>query len=93
MKVVNKATGKESTRTTDFNQANWGTITSGYILSIQKNLSNDIKFDGVIADVQKFAKANTQCGDSATALPSSAPEQEFDEHTQLCDDESNDDSE
>jgi len=88
MRVVNKVTGKESTRTTDFNQSNWGAVTSSYILSIKKNLSLDTKFDAVIADVRSFLKVS-QCGDATmTATATTVPKEEYDERIQLSDDES-----
>ena len=87
IKLVNKATGKESTRSTDFNQANWGTATSGYIEAMKK-LS---KFDDIIADARSFAKVN-QRGDTTTNS-SAVLEQELDERAHLCDDESDDEYE
>jgi hypothetical protein len=86
LKLVNKATGKESTRTTDFNQSNWGTVTSSYILSIKKALASDIKFGAIITDARSFAKVS-QRGD-ATATTTTGLEEEYDERAQLCDDES-----
>ena len=38
IKTINKATGKESTKMTDFNQANWASVTNGYLLSMKKAL-------------------------------------------------------
>jgi hypothetical protein len=86
MKIVNKTTGKESTRSTDFNQTNWGAVTSGYITSIGKSLASDSKFDALVANAKSFAKVNQR--DRTTTSP--MIEQEFDERAELCDDESDD---
>lgn len=84
MKTVNVVTGKESTKSTDFNQANWGAITNGYLSSIKKNLANNGKFDRIITDAMGFAKVNRR-GDSAL----SSPEHDLsDERACLCDDDS-----
>jgi hypothetical protein len=86
IKTVNKVTGKESTKSTDFNQTNWGTITSGYLSSIKKNLSDGKKFDAIIKDAMGFAKVN-QRGES-TATSSTIPEHEMaNERAFLADDD------
>jgi hypothetical protein len=88
IKAMNKVTGKESTRATDFNLANWGTATSSYIRSIKKALSTDTKFEAIINDTRSYAKVN-QRGDMAI-ISSTIPEEDFDVRAQLCDDESDD---
>ena len=81
LKAVNKVTGKESTRATDFNLANWGTATNSYVLSIKKNLLDD-KFDIIIADAMCSTKGNLR--DLGTM--STVPKEEYDEHAWLCND-------
>jgi hypothetical protein len=88
LRLVNKVTGKESTRTTDFNQSNWGAVTSSYIQSIKKNLSSDIKFDAVIADARSSVKVSQRGDATATAMMTTGLDEEYDERAQLSDDES-----
>jgi hypothetical protein len=85
IKVVNKATGKESSKMTDFNQANWAMITNGYLLSIKKALSPPGKFDPIINAAKNFVKVTSRTGDS---LNKSGGDQEVDERAFLCDDAS-----
>ena len=39
IKTINAVTGKESSKTTDFNQGNWAAKTTGYLGSIKKAFS------------------------------------------------------
>lgn len=81
---MNKTTGKESTRLTDFNEANWGLVTSGFIQSIKTNLSSDAKFAAIVSDAKNFAKVNQRA--DATATPPTVHEQEYEERALLRDD-------
>jgi len=87
IKTINKATGKESTKTTDFNQANWGPIINGYLLSIKKALSSPSKLNPIIKAAKSFMKATSRIGDS-TAFNITSAEQDMpvDERALLCDD-------
>ena len=82
IKTINKAIGKESTKTTDFNQANWA-ITNGYLSSILL----PSKFDNNINEAKSFLKATSQTGDSASFNTTSV-EQDMDEQALFCDDDS-----
>ena len=86
IRTINKATGKESTKSTDFNQTNWAMITNGYLTSIKKTLSSPSKFDPIINEAKSFVKATSRPSDS-TAFNTS-PEQDMDERAFLCDDDS-----
>jgi lysozyme family protein len=88
IKTINKATGKESTKTTDFNQANWATITNGYLSSIKKALSSPSKFNPIIDAAKRFVKATSRIGDT-TAFDNTA-EEDKDVRAFLCDDEDSD---
>ena len=66
IKTINKATGKESTKATDFNQANWATITNGYVVSIKKNLFSPKKLDPIVNAAKSFVKATSRAGDTST---------------------------
>jgi hypothetical protein len=83
IKTINKATGKESTKTTDFNQANWATITTGYLSSIKKTLSSASKFNEIVNAAKSFMKITSRTGD--TAFDTSA-KQDINERAFLCDD-------
>jgi hypothetical protein len=84
IKTINQATGKESTKTTDFNQANWAAITTSYLLSIKKTLSPASKFDSIIDAAKGFMKITSRTGDTtAVNIPA---EQDMDERAFLCDD-------
>jgi hypothetical protein len=88
MKTMNKATGKESTKSTDFNLANWGAITNGYLSSIKKTLS-DKKFDGIINDAMSFTKVSRR-GESTAASSATADQELANERAFLVDDDSDD---
>ena len=85
IKTVNKATGKESTKMTDFNQVNWATITNGYLSSVKKTLSSASKINDIINAAKGFLKATSRTGDSTTLSA------EQDERAFLCDNESDSD--
>jgi hypothetical protein len=72
---------------TDFNQANWGAITIGYILSIKKTLSTANKFDPIINAAKSFLKITSRTGDT-TAIDDTA--EPVDERALLCDDSDSD---
>ena len=59
IKTINKATGKESMKMTDFNQANWAMITTGYLSSIKKTLSAKSKSNSIIKAAKSFLKATS----------------------------------
>lgn len=69
---------------TDFNQANWATITNGYLASIKKTLSPISKFDTIINAAKSFMKTTSRIGDTFNA----SAKQEMDERAYLCDNES-----
>jgi hypothetical protein len=82
IKLVNKMTGKPSTKLTDFNQANWSATTNSYLSSI-KGLS-DSKFKAIIKSAMAIAKA-TQRPETSSMAPN---EDLADEHTCLVSDDS-----
>ena len=50
----------------DFNQANWATITTGYLSSIKKTLSARSKSNSIIKAAKSFLKATSRtAGDTA----------------------------
>jgi hypothetical protein len=71
---------------TDFNQANWATITNGYLVSIKKALSPVSKFNVIINEAKDFVKATSRTGDTTAFDDSVGPD--MDERAFLCDDES-----
>ena len=73
---------------TDFNQANWATITNGYFLSIKKTLSPTGKFDVIIKSAKSFLKATSSRTGDTTAFNNTSAEQDMDERAFLCDDDS-----
>jgi hypothetical protein len=87
IKTINKATGKESTKATDFNQANWATITTGYLASIKKALSSASKLNIIINAAKSFVKATSRPGPGDT-LNVTSTQQDMDERAFLCDDDS-----
>ena len=89
IKTVNKMTGKESMKASNFNQANWGAVMSDYLSSIKKNLSGSKKFDNIIQEAMSFAKL-CWWGES-TATSSTAPEHEVGNERVLLADDSNED--
>ena len=74
---------------TDFNQANWATITNGYLSSIKKAFTgcSASKFDDIINEAKSFLKATSRTGDS-TAFNNTSAEQDVDERALPCDDNS-----
>jgi hypothetical protein len=88
MKTVNQATGKESTKGTNFNQSHWGTVTNEYLSSIKKNLSDDQKFDRIIKDAMHFSKASNRCGESSLSAPGNHEMANLNERALLVDDDS-----
>ena len=72
---------------TDFNQANWVSVTNGYLLSMKKALSSTSKFDLIIISAAKtFVKATFQTGDTTA----SAKQNTLDERAYLCDNSDSD---
>ena len=70
---------------TDFNQANWATITTGYLSSIKKKS----KSNSIIKAAKSFLKATSRtAGD--TAFLSAEQETTMDERAFLCDDPKSD---
>ena len=67
---------------TDFNQANWASVTNGYLLSMKKALSSTSKFDLIISAAKTFVKATFQTGDTTA----SAEQNTLDEQAYLYDD-------
>ncbi len=72
IKLVNDLTGKISGRFTDFNQANWSSITSEYLASITSNFrGKEDKFESLVKEAATFFQGkNSQCGDSKSVPPS-----------------------
>ena len=86
IKTINKATGNESMKMTDFNQANWVSVTNGYLLSMKKALSSTSKFDLIISAAKTFVKATFRTGNTTA----SAKQNTLDERAYLCDDSDSD---
>ena len=86
IKTINKATGKELTKMTDFNQTNWTMITNSYLSSIKKTLSSASKFDPIVDTAKSFVKATSRTGDSTMAF-NDTQAQDMDERAFLCDDD------
>ncbi|KAH9979321.1 hypothetical protein BGW80DRAFT_592207 [Lactifluus volemus] len=58
-KTLNKSTGQVSRKSTDFNEANWGTATCSYITLIERHLTpNTKKFDRIADEAVRFATSN-----------------------------------
>jgi hypothetical protein len=75
---------------TDFNQANWATITDSYVLSIKKAHSPASKFNVIIKEAKSFVKATSRTGDTA-AFDDTSAGQDLNERAFLCDDDSDPD--
>ena len=77
IKTINKATSKESMKMMDFNQANWVSVTNGYLLSIKKALSSASKFNLIISP-KTFMKATSRTGNTtASTKQNTLDEQAF----------------
>ena len=74
----------------DFNQANWATITNGYLLSIGKTLSPAKKFDVIIKAAKSFVKMTSRAQAGETVLNDKSAERDVDERAFLCDDPDSD---
>lgn len=74
---------------TDFNQANWATITDGYLSSIKKAFTGGSasKFDVIVNEAKSFLKATSRTGD-LTAFNNTEQDIPVDERAFLCDDDS-----
>ena len=72
---------------TDFNQANWATITNSYFSSIKKTLSSPAKYNVIIDEAKSFLRATFQTGN--TTVNTSA-KQNVNEQAFLCDDPDSD---
>jgi hypothetical protein len=88
-KVVNQATGKESTKSTNFNLGNWGSATDSYLQSVKKNLSNNKDFDLIIGEAVSIANANRRPDASGNSITDD--ELANDERACLADDDSDSD--
>ncbi len=65
IKVVNNLTGKTSGKSTDFNQANWSSVTSEYFTSITANFQGKTdKFERLVEEAATFVQGNARCGNS-----------------------------
>jgi len=64
IRVVNDSTGKTSGKSTDFNQANWSSVTSEYLASITANFQGKPKkFESLVKEAATFIQSkNSQCG-------------------------------
>ena len=61
----------------DFNQANWVSVTNGYLLSIKKALSSASKFNLIISP-KTFMKATSRTGNTtASTKQNTLDEQAF----------------
>jgi hypothetical protein len=86
LKTLNKATGKSSTVSTDFNQTNWGVSTNDYLATIRRKLDNpqnSTKFDLVIKEAKRFSKTNRRGEMADGAVPSTYHEDPRGERAQL----------
>lgn len=86
-------TGKESSKTTDFNQGNWAVKTTGYLGSIKKTFStaNLNRFNDIVNAAKTFVKTTSRSGLGDTSTFNlNKSEQDVDERAFLCDDESDD---
>ena len=67
IKVVNESTGKtlDSGKSTDFNQANWSSVTTEYFTSITANFHGKAdKFESLVKEATIFVQGrNSRCGD------------------------------
>lgn len=61
-------TGKESTKSTDFNQTNWGNATGDYLRSAKKNLNTEEKFKVIVKLAKVFAKRRHRAVTEATPV-------------------------
>ena len=58
IKVVNKESGKVSTKSTDFTQANWAAATDEYVAALEKNFRDDAKFEKLIDAAKALMTSN-----------------------------------
>lgn len=80
------ATGKKSTKATDFTHTNWGTKLNSYLSSVKQNLSSANAFDIIINEAKSYLKGGPgQLEDSVTTVTNG---QELDERALICDDNS-----
>lgn len=86
IKTLNLATGKESTKLTDFNQANWGKATTEFLRSAKENFKTDKKFQEIVDLTKVFSKHDQQTVGKAT------PPKEDQGRGPLLDDPDTDDS-
>ena len=72
IKLVNDLTGKSSGKFTDFNQANWSSVTSEYLASITSNFCGKAnKFESLVKEAATFIQGkNSRRGDSEGVTPS-----------------------
>ena len=82
-------TGKESTRATDFGQANWGPSIQGYIASIRKSVKEK-DFDRIIDEAKKFASLRQRAA-ASTSSATTTNHDVMDERACLADDSDSDD--
>lgn len=91
MSVVNQTTGRESNRTLEFNQSNWGEATTGYVTYVSSIQSNHAKgkvnFKVIISEAMKYVKASRR-GDSSVVV--SMENEHCDERAALEDDSDSD---
>jgi hypothetical protein len=84
--MVNQTTGKESTMSTNFNLANWGSATDSYFRSVKKNLSKGEDFDLIIQEAISIANANRRPDSGGNSVTDN--ELANDERACLADDDS-----
>ena len=71
IKVVNDSTGKTSGKSTDFNQANWSSVTSEYLASITANFCGKSrktdKFESLVKEAATYVQGkNSQRGNTSS---------------------------
>ena len=71
IRVVNDSTGKTSGRSTNFNQANWSSITSEYLASIMANFQGkQDKFESLVKEAATFVQGKNSRRGNSSSTPS-----------------------
>ena len=71
IRVVNDSTGKTSGKFTDFNQANWSSITTEYLASITTNFRGKTdKFESLVKEAATFIQGKNSRRGNPSSMPS-----------------------
>jgi hypothetical protein len=71
IKVVNDSTGKTSGKSTDFNQANWSSVTSEYLASITANFRGKTdKFESLVKEAATYVQGKNSRRGNSSSTPS-----------------------